>query len=203
MDSAPTITYGPKRGTERRTCFVLLGVATGLAILALLGAGPRQLESSFAVGFLVSALAMLQAIFRNVPRLTLDHDGLTERSLSGIISARWSELGAFTLVERTGSALGLPLLSAWAPIVQPEPGRRSGETAISLQNLYDVPLDTILNDIAARHVANVTPADATNFPVDSLQTATERPVGVAGFRWPWLTLILFAAFIVVFALEQR
>jgi membrane associated rhomboid family serine protease len=145
---------------------------------------------------IVLGLILLLGIIRGLPRLIIDRQGVVLRSATGSKSAAWDTLGAFSVVARAGRG-GKQIRSASAPLFGPS-GLSVGKT-LSIPDAFQVPLTTIVADLMAMH-------GRASDPAASFLRATvapERPIGVAGFRWPWLTAALFATFVLVFALEQR
>ena len=199
MDSTTAITYRPDAGKQWRSCLAMLGVGTVGALAVLLQARPpaaAPLLLLAAALCIVHGLISLLGITRGLPRLIIDREGVVLRSATGSKSATWNTLGAFTVEPRTGRR-GKQIRSASAPLFGPS-GLWAGKT-FSIPDAFRAPLTTIVADLTAMHGRASDPA--ASFP--RARVPPERPIGVAGFRWPWLTAALFAAFVLVFVLEQR
>jgi hypothetical protein len=100
--------------------------------------------------FLPVGLLLLRALVRGVPRLTLDEEKLTLRSVYRKSSVEWDNLGNFVPNFQLGPPYNR-INSATARILQPATGRWWVRKYVEIPNAFLVPLEAILCDIAARN----------------------------------------------------
>ena len=86
----------------------------------------------------------------------------------------------------------------WARAVMRNPKGGRKQKLFSIPNSFVVPLDAIVQEMERRRAAVIVNPWTALPPV-----APDRPMGVVGFRVPWLTLLMLAGFIGVFVLEQK
>jgi hypothetical protein len=154
-------TYLPNRRRQWRLCLFTLGIGTSALIMAL-ASQPRHASTGvdyrwlspglivIAILFLPVGLVVLQALVRGVPRLTLDEDKLTFRSVYRTSSVRWEDLGIFVPNFRHGPPYYRPI-SATARILRPAAGGWRVRKSVEVSNAFLTPLEVILEDIAARN----------------------------------------------------
>jgi membrane associated rhomboid family serine protease len=193
--------YGPRTRGRWRNCLLTL-VAGGLwaavewpkpVLHVAAGQVPGNLAADITAAIVLAAgLLMLINLLRGRPRLTIGPAGMTIQHSFRTQSAAWADLGEFRLIPAVGRR-------GWvaASIIAPWDTRSGGrERLLTIHDAFAVPLDVIMGDINDRHTDPLTDLS----PVDSL---IATPVGVAGFRWPWLTVTLLSAFVAVFGLEHH
>jgi rhomboid protease GluP len=200
-DLETSVDYAPDAGKQWRRLFLIFGFGAVLLLAGLLPspASPRQSILFFVGGVaLLAGFALLLAIIRGVPRLTIDRRGVLPRSPFGSKFATWSTLGAFGVTTRPVGR-GRQVISASAPIIAPSGVPNPAGKLFYIPDAFGVPLTAIVADLTARHggMAN------RDSPLPHVVMTAELPIGVIGFRWPWLTLSLFTTFIIVFIIEQR
>jgi rhomboid protease GluP len=201
--------YRPRRGGKQVVSGIAMLVLGGLAAFqqwpkplmqvppgAGSPAGNLLLDLGAGVLILIG-LRVLLAILRGVPRLTVDEQGLVMQSLFGTRPVAWERLGTFSLAIAYAGRRGRTRYKAIAPILDPSgnPTRRS----FSIPDAFEVPVATLLDDLRAWR--GDTDADAT--PLVAIPAGAERSFGVSGIRWPWLTALVLAIFVVVFLMELR
>ncbi len=197
----PPLVYRPKRRARLVCAALFLGI--GLPVLGLQewlfrhavsvvgGPDPALRPGSWFLTAL--GLVLLAAVLRDSPRLTIRPDGLTLRTLFRTTTVPWERLGPFTLVVANKGKRRERLLSARAPVT-PEAGGRVRRFVLA--NAFTMPLPAILEVVARHHRGIPTGTAAVIDP-------PARPIGIPGFRFPWMTLALLLLLVGVFVLEQR
>lgn len=189
--------FGPRRGRQAWqavVCLALGGVTLAPQAARVGHASGGQGVNSLAVlaaGVLLAAgAATLLALARGRPRLGVDRHGLTLHGLLRTRRAEWDAIGAFALVPVGRARFGKATFQAVAPRLGPGPAHGG----FVLADVFEVPLPQLLDAIGA-----LRPGAAGGVP----EVAVQRPCGVAGFRWPWLTASMLAVQVAVFVLERR
>lgn len=149
-----------------------------------------------AAALLFSGLLTLLAIIRGVPRLTMNSERLVLQTRFRTTSVPWDRLGPFTTTIFNKGLRGEKLLNARAPILISPARFRLGKRYVSIPNAFEAPFATVLRDLSSWHHGVAAGASA-------VVEAPERPFGVPGFRFPWLTAVLLIAITVIFVLELR
>ena len=157
-----------------------------------------QLITDGTIAFIILVgLAYLSAVLLCIPRLTVTRQGLTLRTLFRRTSVPWNRLGTFSVVYGQGRQSEKALKATAPVLVAADAGATRRPRALSIPDVFAVPLTTLLRDLATWN-------SHAGLPTAVLcKAAPERPVGIPGFRWPWLTVLLLSVFILVFILEQR
>jgi rhomboid protease GluP len=212
------LAFGPKRlrGAIYSVGLLGLGIAMGWGernkpIWRAASDAPlpvAQMVTDGTIVFIILVgLAFLLATAFGVPRLTATRQGLVLRMLFRRVAVPWDRLGTFSVVFGQGRHAE-QALKATAPILVRDTGSRPDRApeskrrqrtrgSIAIPNVFAVPLITILENVRDWHAQAGLPSSI------SFTAAPERPVGVPGFRFPWLTMLLLGVFIGVFVLEQR
>jgi hypothetical protein len=166
MVSGSMTTYPPDRRRQWRLCLVTLGTGASALIIAFAWRSPHAADSVdfrwvnmilivIGILFLPVGLLLLQALVRHVPRLILDEEKLTLRSIYRTSSVKWEDLGIF--VPDFKQAPPRSIISATARIPRPAAGRwwvrSSVRNSVEIPNAFLVPLEVILDDIAARNLS--------------------------------------------------
>jgi membrane associated rhomboid family serine protease len=147
--------------------------------------GNQLLLDAFGGVLLVCGCLVLLAMVRKLPRLIADRQGITIRTLFTQQSRCWSELGPFRLVP-----VGPRKFRAIAQVAATADSARPPRPFV-IDDRFDSPLPDILQDIAV----------ARGEAVEIVDTTPVRPIGLPGFRWPWLSLAMLGLFGLVFAVE--
>ena len=186
--------FGPRRGRQgwQGVLCLVLGGVTLAPQAARVGAGGWQAANPLAVlgaGLLLAlGAATLLALARGRPRLEADGHGLVLHGLLRTRRAAWGTIGAFALVPVARGRFGRPRFQA----VAPWPG--AGRGGFVVPDAFEVPLAQVLEAAGALRPGT----DGV-----AAEVAVQRPWGVAGFRWPWLTAAMLAVLAGVFVLERQ
>ncbi len=163
------------------------GKAAGTAALA-----------AFLVGF---GILLLVGALRGLPRLTVSSDGIELETLFGTKWANWNSLSAFVVTTNYVGQFHRRILSASAEIVGPSisPNLRR-KPKLTIPNVFLAPIDKIVSDLnqCQRRVLGVSRAA----PTDAGKPQDGASFGLAEFTAPWLTFVMLAMLILVFAEEQ-
>lgn len=192
---------GPRRGRHLRLAGLFL--VAGVFLLGHLASGGGRAGAASAAHplmvlagmlMLLCAAAALLALALGVPRLRLDRNGLAVHGPWGARAAGWAQIGAFAMVSERGAHRSVPG-HAVAPWLERR-RRWRDRSGFVLYDVFDTPLPQLLELVALRR------PDAPG-GVEFAPPPPERPCGVPGFRWPWLTALLLAVMAAVFAVERH
>jgi rhomboid protease GluP len=132
------------------------------------------------------------AILRGSPVLRVDRSGLVLRTLFRTRRATWAQLGAFTVLKANKGMGNEKVLRASAPFFERD---GSQGRAFLIPNAFNVPFGDVLDAVAQYH-GGLAPGTPAVIDPPSI------PIGLATFRFPWLTAAIFGVLLAVFILEQ-
>jgi membrane associated rhomboid family serine protease len=213
LDRAPeaddTKTYAPRLGLQLRfgfllICISLFGLFPLKGILDWLSGGPVPNAKTFvALALLLIlpvcsfAMLILNAV-RGLPRLTITHQGVTLESSLGTKWANWDSIGSFAIKAVHAGRFRKPIQVASAQVVGPNANPSSRRAKVlSVPDHFQAPIGTILADLNSVRSQSVGVTET--LPITALG---EAPVGIAGFKLPWLTFAFLAVLVVFFILEN-
>lgn len=202
------VVYSAKRSSQFRIGGLCIGA--GLLGLVPLNAvarwhegGPLPEPRAFLALVLLlliplGVLAIVSAI-RGLPRLTIEAQGVTVQHALGSRWAHWDSLDPFiaktTYVGR--SKRGIKTASARITGANASASRWRGKL-ISLTNSFDRPIEDIVSQLNTIRASSLGLSSASSSPATPPEPA---PVGLQGFRVPWVTLSLLAVLIGVYVVE--
>lgn len=213
VDQAPeadgTKLYAPRLGIQLRyglvlICISLFGLFPLKGILDWLTGGPLPNAKTFlALVFLLILPISLFAILilnglRGLPRLTITPQGVSLKSIAGTKWANWDSIEFFAIKAVHAGRFRKPLQVASARVVGPNTNKSLRRAKVfSVPDHFRAPIDTIVEDLNATRsrIVGVTRTIPTIEP-------SEPPVGLVGFKLPWLTFVLLAVLVVIFILEN-
>ena len=191
------VVFRPRRGRQVRSCLVWLGVGAVCGLLARNGAGAGEgqtilrLYAIFCIGLSVRRLILL---LRGAPRLTMGDWGLTLKTMLGSRTAGWSDLEPFALTSH--GRLWRRRVQLVAQIIGPGGKPGAVHRSFTIPDAFHSPLSTIKGTLEHWHGKHGTGAQ------DHREWERLGAIGVAGFRWAWLTTGLVGSIVVIFILEQ-
>jgi membrane associated rhomboid family serine protease len=209
LEADGTKIYAPRLRFQLRSGFVLICISLfGLfplkGILDWLSGGPvPNAKTFFALVFLlilpicVFVILILNAL-RGLPRLTITPQGVTLKTSVGTKWANWDSVDSFAIKAVQAGRFSKPIQVASARVVGPNTNKLSRRAKVfSVPDHFQAPIGTILEDLNAARSQTV--GVTQTFPTIE---PSEAPVGLAGFKLPWLTFALLAVLVVIFILEN-
>jgi rhomboid protease GluP len=203
--------YRPKLAQQYRIAFLIITLGALLVFLALqafspwfhgaaLPGGKAFVRILIAFLFLGFGILMLVGAMRGLPRLTLTQDGIEFETVFSTKWANWNSLSAFALTTNYVGLFNRRRLTASADIAGPSVSRnllRTGKFVIP--DVFLAAVDRIVADLNAQQrrvlgVSRVAPTDSR--PQDG------NTFGLAEFTAPWLTFVMLAVLVIIFAEEQ-
>jgi len=204
------LVYSAKRSSQLRPaaiCIVggLIGLIPLKAMSRWLDGGPMPEPRAFLVLLCVLLLPLgfllIVNAIRGLPRLTIDPQGVTLQHAHVTRWAHWDSIDPFVVKTTYASRSKREVKTAWANITG-ENGSRSRwrGNRIGFTNCFDKPIEEIVAEINARRASSLGLSDMAVSPLAGPEPA---PVGLPGFRLPWLTFALLAVLIGVFVVELK
>jgi rhomboid protease GluP len=201
--------YSPRQSKQWR--LGILGIGMGLvgllplsSVLDWLSGGPTPDGRSFVVLFCcllflsIGVLYIVNAL-RGLPRLSVTPGGIKLESSLSAKWARWESLGRFE-VKATQLRFNKQVLTGTAKIVGLNASKAQlRQKSFPIPDFFLTPIGTIVDELNAERAAAV---DVFELSPAAAAPPHEFPVGLADFKWPWLTLALLATLIAVFAIEN-
>jgi rhomboid protease GluP len=202
--------YSPKPGKQLRLGLVLFGVGL-LGLIPLwkiskwMSGGAMPDYRAFA-GLLVLLCFPLGLIcfvnaLRGLPRLVIGPSGVKLESATGAKWANWDSLAPFALKItyvgrsrreiRTGTAKVVGYNASKGPLRL---------KTFAIPDYFEAPIATVVSELNAARGRALGESIA---PLAATTESKETPVGLVGFRLPWLTLGLLTLLIVIFIFEIR
>lgn len=201
--------YAPRLGLQLRSGFVficigLFGLFPLKGILDWLSGGPVPNAKTFVTLVFLLILPICAFVIlvlnalRGLPRLTISPQGVTLKSSMGTKWANWDSIEPFAIKAVRAGRFSKPIQMASARVVGPNTNRSSRRAKVfSVPNHFQAPINTILQDLNA--VRSQAVGVAETFPIVE---SSEEPIGLVGFKLPWLTFALLAVLVVFFILEN-
>jgi rhomboid protease GluP len=202
--------YRPKQSKQWR--IGLTGIALGLIIgllplpkiLHWLSGGPMPDGQAFVAAFclLFVPLGVFWIVngLRGFPRLTVTPEGVTLDSGLGAKWAKWDSLDPFEVVTTHVGRFNRQVHNGAARIVGSNaskgPLRRK---SFSISDNFQSPVSALVDELNAERALAL--GTSTSLVAAAI-APNELPVGVAEFKWPWLTLALLGVLIAFFAIEN-
>jgi rhomboid protease GluP len=176
----------------------LLGVLPLRAIYLWHAGGPmpepRALLAAACILFIPLAFLGIVGALRGRPRLTTTADGIRLETVTGTKWANWDSLEPFVITN-----YGRKMQLASAKVIGPHASKLRANT-FRVADQFTTPLGTIAEDLNAARAHAIGIAA----PLPAVAAAPEdAPVGVAGFKLPWLTVTLLAVLVGIFILEIK
>jgi membrane associated rhomboid family serine protease len=180
-----------------------LTAVPGFARWALGGAAPSPSIWFLALAsgaFMLIGLFMLARARLGLPKLHVTPTGIV---LEGMFATRWADYDSIAMLALTTSharrdsrSIDWAVADVVGESAHPIWRRRA---TFHIPDDFDTPIVDIIRDINTRR-ARVVGVRAA--PVAMSMRADDALVGVAGFRFAWLTVALFALLVAVFVLEH-
>jgi rhomboid protease GluP len=204
------VVYSAKRSSQLRAAALLiagglLGLIPLSAMSRWLHGGPVPEPRAFLVLFcllllLLGILVIVNAI-RGLPRLTVDPQGVTLQNAHTTKWAHWDSLDPFVVRITVAGRSKRQVKTASARITGANASTSRWRTKlISFTNCFDRPIEEIVAELNAIRARSLGLSETATSPVAMPEPA---PVGLPGFRMPWLTFALLAVLIGVFVVELK
>jgi membrane associated rhomboid family serine protease len=204
------LVYSAKRTSQLRAaaiCIVggLIGLIPLKAMSRWLDGGPMPEPRAFllllcVLLFPLGLLLVVNAI-RGLPRLTIDLQGVTLQHAHATKWAHWDSLDPFVVKTTYVGRSRREVKTAAAKITGANGNSsRWRGNRISFTNCFDKPIEEIVTELNAFRASSLGLSETVVSPA---MTPEPVPVGLPGFRLPWLTFALLAVLIGAFAVEIK
>jgi len=195
----------PGKQLRQGAILILLGFAGLIPLKAMLhwfDGGPMPEPRVFmalacVLFFPLGVLAIVNAI-RGLPRLTIKPDGITLQHLLKTKWANWDSLDPFVVKMNEASRRRKVKIASAKITGTNVSNSRSG--AIKIPDFFETPIEEIVADLNAARAEFLGISGSSAHLIAAPEPA---PVGLPGFRLPWLTFALLATLVGVFILEHK
>jgi len=202
--------FPPRSGLQLRRGIILLGLGLlGLlplkSILQWLLGGPTPANATFvALAFLLflpfAGYRILNWL-RGLPTLTIAKDGVEIDSAIGAKWANWDGLEPFFIKTIYAGFFRKPIQVATATVVGDHAGRRwLRPKNFTVSDDFQTPIEALRRELNAVRARAVGEAEPSLVPAIAPDRAL---VGLASFKFPWLTFALLGVLLVIFYFENR